>query len=115
MNYPQQPHIEYTHQTWVKPATMTLKEGYMPLTDWDVVMFKSYTPMLLFYTNPEQAADFMNMDTLTESLSAVLVDYYPLAGRLVDVGRGRDAIDCNDAGVLYQVKCNKSMVMIIVA
>ncbi|KAI8146834.1 transferase [Fennellomyces sp. T-0311] len=96
------PHIEPTFRTWISPSTPTICEDYVQLSDWDVVMFKSYTPILLFYTNPDKAPDFMNSTTLMDSLAAVLVDFYPLAGRLVDIGRGRDAIDCNDAGVLYQ-------------
>jgi hypothetical protein len=66
-------------------------------------MYKSYTPLLFFYDNAENQDDFMNTDALLASLRSVLSDFYPLAGRLVDTGQGRDDIDCNDAGVLYQV------------
>lgn len=44
----------------------------------------------------------MDPRKLRESLSFLLVDYFPLAGRLVDIGKGRDAIACNDAGILFQ-------------
>ncbi|CAO3633197.1 unnamed protein product [Cunninghamella echinulata] len=39
---------------------------------------------------------------LLHSLRQVLVDFYPLAGRLIDIGNGRDEIQCNDTGVLFQ-------------
>ncbi|KAI9495539.1 transferase [Zychaea mexicana] len=102
MNISQQPHIEPTFRTWVTPSTSTLCEDRVQLSDWDVVMFKSYTPILLFYTNPDKDPEFMSTQALTQSLADVLVEFYPLAGRLIDVGQGRDAIECNDAGVLFQ-------------
>jgi hypothetical protein len=43
------------------------------------------------------------VDTLKRSLSLVLVDFYPFAGRLVIEGgeSGRPEVDCNDAGVEF--------------
>ncbi|KAI9252422.1 transferase [Phascolomyces articulosus] len=102
LNINQQPHIEPTFRTYITPSIPTVHDGYVHLSDWDVVMFKSYTPILLFYTNPGNISDFMNTEKLTGSLADILVDFYPLAGRLVDIGQGRDAIDCNDTGILYQ-------------
>ncbi|KAI7852525.1 transferase [Circinella umbellata] len=102
LNINQQPHIETTFRTSITPSTPTLHGDYVQLSDWDVVMFKSYTPILLFYTNPKDIPDFMNTQKLMGALADVLVDFYPLAGRLVDIGQGRDAIDCNDAGILFQ-------------
>ncbi|KAI9010857.1 transferase [Phycomyces nitens] len=65
-------------------------------------MFKSYTPLLIFYPNKDNAPDFMDTQTLTTSLAKVLVNFYPLAGRLLDIGHGRDVIECTDTGVLFQ-------------
>lgn len=99
------PRVQITCRKWVKPSVSTPKnKSRTSLSDWDIVMFKSYTPLLLFYTNDEQKPDFMNTDALTTSLSNVLQDFYPLAGRLIDIGNGRDEIDNCDAGVLFQVK-----------
>ncbi|KAI8099007.1 transferase [Halteromyces radiatus] len=98
-----QPRIQLNQREWIKPKTPTpIDKSRLPLSDWDVVMFKSYTPMLLFYANTEKMEDFMNTEVLIDSLQVVLDDFYPLAGRLVDIGQGRDEIECNDAGVLFQ-------------
>lgn len=98
------PHIHICKQEWIKPAIPTSKEnGKLPLSDWDVVMYKSYIPLLLFYPNFNKSADFMETSFLLHSLRQVLVDFYPLAGRLIDIGNGRDEIHCNDTGVLFQV------------
>lgn len=100
-----QPRVHVTSRTWIKPSVPTpVQKSRTVLSDWDIVMFKSYTPLLLFYTNDEQKPDFMNTAALTTSLSNVLEDFYPLAGRLIDIGNGRDEIDNCDKGVLFQVK-----------
>jgi len=97
------PRVQVNQREWVVPATPTpSQKKTTSLSDWDTVMYKSYTPLLLFYTNDEKDPDFMNTETLKSSLSAVLDDFYPLAGRLVDIGNGRDEIDNCDAGVLFQ-------------
>lgn len=98
------PRVQVNNREWVIPSTPTpSQKKRTSLSDWDIVMYKSYTPLLLFYTNDEKDPDFMNTDTLKSSLSDVLEDFYPLAGRLVDIGNGRDEIDNCDAGVLFQV------------
>ncbi|GAN05467.1 hydroxycinnamoyl CoA shikimate/quinate hydroxycinnamoyltransferase isoform 1 [Mucor ambiguus] len=97
------PRVQVKHREWIVPASPTpSQKKTTALSDWDTVMYKSYTPLLLFYTNDEKNPDFMNTETLKSSLSAVLEDFYPLAGRLVDIGNGRDEIDNCDAGVLFQ-------------
>ncbi|KAI8994917.1 transferase [Pilobolus umbonatus] len=97
-----QTRIRVTSTDWITPSEPTpVHRRLTPLSDWDVVMFKSYTPLLLFYTNNDNLPDFMNTQLLKCSLSEVLTDFYPLAGRLRDIGLGRDEIDNNDAGVLF--------------
>ncbi|CAO3671214.1 unnamed protein product [Rhizopus stolonifer] len=87
---------------WIKPSTPTpAHKERTELSDWDNVMFASYIPLLLFYSNPTRDPNFMNSDILKNSLSKTLEDFYPLAGRLTDVGDGRDMIDNNDEGVLF--------------
>ncbi|KAF7725529.1 hypothetical protein EC973_009559 [Apophysomyces ossiformis] len=95
------------HQTWIKPLTPTPPNTRIPLSDWDVVMFKSYTPLLLFY-NGNDSPDFMKTELLTDALSRALDDFYPMAGRLVDIGQGRDEINCCDAGVLFQARLQRT-------
>lgn len=96
--------VQVTSRSWVKPATPTpIIRGRTDLSDWDVVMFASYIPLLLFYTNDCRDSNFMSTNILKSSLSETLVDFYPLAGRLIDVGNGVDAIDNNDEGVLFVV------------
>ncbi|KAG2237089.1 transferase [Thamnidium elegans] len=98
-----QPRVQVKNRTWISPSVTTPpQKRRTPLSDWDIVMFKSYTPLLLFYTNDSKDPDFMNTDALTTSLATVLVDFYPLAGRLIDIGNGRDEIDNCDEGVLFQ-------------
>ncbi|RCH93196.1 hypothetical protein CU097_012899 [Rhizopus azygosporus] len=94
--------VQVTSRSWAKPAIPTpFIRGRTELSDWDVVMFATYMPLLLFYTNDYQDPSFMNTAILKSSLSETLVDFYPLAGRLIDVGNGIDAIDNNDEGVLF--------------
>lgn len=99
-----QPRVHVINKTWITPSSPTPpQKKRTALSDWDIVMFKSYTPILLLYTNDKKEPEFMNTEALTSSLSSVLEDFCPLAGRLVDIGNGRDEIDNNDAGVLFQV------------
>jgi shikimate O-hydroxycinnamoyltransferase len=99
-----QPRVHVIDRKWIAPSNPTPAENRRtPLSDWDIVMFKSYTPLLLFYTNDKKDPDFMNTNCLTNALADVLNDFYPLAGRLMDIGNGRDEIDNCDAGVLFQV------------
>ncbi|CAO3597920.1 unnamed protein product [Absidia cylindrospora] len=96
-------HIRLTQFHWIKPNKRTPEEKRrLPLSDWDVVMHKSYLPLLFFYDNTQHSDDFMSTHVLLDSLRTVLNDFYPLAGRLIDVGQGREDINCNDAGILYQ-------------
>lgn len=96
--------VQSASRSWVKPATPTpFYKDRTELSDWDTVMFASYIPILLFYTNDNKDPNFMNTDILKNSLSKVLNDFYPLAGRLVDLGNGRDIIDNSDEGVLFVV------------
>ncbi|OBZ84246.1 Shikimate O-hydroxycinnamoyltransferase [Choanephora cucurbitarum] len=97
-----QSRIQVTNRKWVMPLTPTPPHKRLtPLSDWDIVMFKSYIPLLLFYPNDEKLPNFMNTAALVQSLSKTLVDYYPLAGRLRDIGNGRDEVENCDAGVLF--------------
>ncbi|EIE84045.1 hypothetical protein G6F46_001481 [Rhizopus delemar] len=103
--------VQSASRSWVKPATPTpFYKDRTELSDWDTVMFASYISILLFYTNDNKDPNFMNTDILKNSLSKVLNDFYPLAGRLVDLGNGRDIIDNSDEGVLFvEAKCSQNL------
>ena len=60
-----------------------------------------YNRRLLFYPNLTSSDVDRAIRTLKQSLSAVLVHYYPWAGRLALDPNGRLVIDCNDAGVEF--------------
>ena len=44
---------------------------------------------------------YFDAEVLKETLSKVLVDFYPMAGRLRKDENGRLEIDCNDEGALF--------------
>ena len=61
-----------------------------------------YNKRLLFYPNITTTTTYHDaIHTLKTSLSIVLVDYFPWAGRLALDSHGRLVIDCNDAGVEF--------------
>ncbi|KAI9248755.1 transferase [Sporodiniella umbellata] len=95
--------VQPVSHAWIKPSTPTgsRRQQRTDLSDWDNVMFASYIPLLLFYTNSSRDPNFMNSDILKNSLARTLEEFYPLAGRLMDIGNGRDAINNNDEGVLF--------------
>ena len=61
-----------------------------------------YNKRLLFYPNITTTTTYHDaIHTLKTSLSIVLVDYFPWAGRLALDSHGRLVIDCNGAGVEF--------------
>ncbi|XP_021893122.1 spermidine hydroxycinnamoyl transferase [Carica papaya] len=80
----------------VKPATQTWR-GRIPLTELDQVGIISHVPIIYFYklSSPDSI-----INILRGSLSQILVPFYPLAGRLCLLGRGRMELDCNSDGAL---------------
>ncbi|KAL2552794.1 Spermidine hydroxycinnamoyl transferase [Forsythia ovata] len=83
----------------VKPADPTPNE-IMKLSDMDQIKTIIHAPTVYFY-NP--TTDFLYSDAiqiLKDSLSKVLVIFYPLAGRLHEIGRGRLELHCNGEGVI---------------
>ncbi|KAJ8767928.1 hypothetical protein K2173_020868 [Erythroxylum novogranatense] len=61
---------------------------------------RAHTPFLFFYKF-NGSGNFFDPEVVKESLSKVLVLYYPVAGRLRRDENGRIEIDCNGDGVLY--------------
>ncbi|KAJ9548270.1 LOW QUALITY PROTEIN: hypothetical protein OSB04_020813 [Centaurea solstitialis] len=80
----------------VKPAEQTWS-GKMPLSELDQTGICGHVPTFYFYTQPPQDWTTL-LQTLKTSLSSILVHFYPLAGRLSALPRGRLELDCNAAG-----------------
>nr|ABR17740.1 unknown [Picea sitchensis] len=88
----------------VVPAVPTVKRS-MFLSNLDLIWIPiANSHSVLFYkTNPEMEFTTVT-DMLKRSLSSVLVDFYPVAGRLSTKASGetgRPEIDCNDGGVEF--------------
>ena len=85
----------------VKPAEPTWN-GPQPLSELDqlsvihVSTIYFYRPTQNWLSPPDTITN-----TLKESLSKALVPFYPIAGRLRWIGKGRLQIDCNAEGVQF--------------
>lgn len=88
----------------VKPAEPTWS-GILPLTELDHVSVITHSSNLHFYEKPTEqcwlnSSNNKILNTLKESLSRILIPFYPLAGRLSWVGGGRQrlVLECNAMG-----------------
>lgn len=84
----------------VKPSEPTF-DGRLSLSEWDQIGTITHVPTIYFY-RPSQ--DWIMRDgdilaTLRDSLSRVLVHFYPLAGRLCWIQGSRLELECNAMGV----------------
>ncbi|KAJ8439492.1 hypothetical protein Cgig2_007009 [Carnegiea gigantea] len=102
--------------TMVKPAKETLKRRLW-LSRLDMVVrgpFSNTPTVYVYYPTLDNKNDdannndddnnhtpFFDAELLKETLSKVLVDFYPMAGRLRKDENGRLEIDCNDEGALF--------------
>jgi len=85
------------------PAIPTMKH-HMFLSNLDLFFISFNNQRVMFYKTDEEKMDFSTVaEKLKRSLSLVLVDFYPFAGRLDIKGEesGRPEIDCNDGGVEF--------------
>ncbi|KAH9289081.1 hypothetical protein KI387_033198 [Taxus chinensis] len=83
----------------VAPAIPTARHT-MFLSNLDLIWLPiNKLPRILFYKTSQDY--FSIVDSLQKSLSQVLVDFYPLAGRLEKGVSGRPQVDCNDGGVEF--------------
>lgn len=83
--------------TFVKPQSPTPKHRlYLSTIDHQRFLRFSIKYLYVFKTSPTS-------EILRSSLSRVLVDYYPLAGRLrpVDGDQNRLEVDCNGEGAVF--------------
>ncbi|XP_021754744.1 spermidine hydroxycinnamoyl transferase-like [Chenopodium quinoa] len=84
----------------VKPIEL-MCNGVFQLTEWDQTGVITHVPTVYFYKPSEEwlTSSKSIIDTLKDSLSRVLVHFYPLAGRVRWVGQGRLELLCNAMGV----------------
>ncbi|KAF5804672.1 putative transferase [Helianthus annuus] len=83
----------------VKPADQTWS-GKLALSELDQTGLTTHVPTIYFYKqSPEDW--LIVLQTLKASLSSTLVHFFPLAGRLSFITRGRLELDCNGTGVQF--------------
>ncbi|XP_058724737.1 spermidine hydroxycinnamoyl transferase-like [Vicia villosa] len=77
--------------------------GYLPLTEFDQIDITSYAPLLFYYRPPRNwlTPPTKIAATLKESLSRVLIHFYPFAGRLRSTDNNRFELECNAKGVQF--------------
>ncbi|XVE71160.1 hypothetical protein DITRI_Ditri10aG0128100 [Diplodiscus trichospermus] len=81
------------------PAQDTPKERQW-ISNVDMAMTTFHVPLLYFY-RPNASSDFFKAEVLKEALSKILVQFYPMAGRLGSDENGRLQLICNAEGVLF--------------
>ncbi|CAM6086601.1 unnamed protein product [Calypogeia fissa] len=95
-------------ESLVIPTTNSGHPQWLPLTNLDRVVNPTFVSVIFFYENVLQKDSrgyeraFQNVTTLLKnSLAKVLVEFYPLAGRLVLKEDVVVDLQCNDAGAIF--------------
>ncbi|KAL3625199.1 hypothetical protein CASFOL_030653 [Castilleja foliolosa] len=90
----------------VQPAEPTWR-GSMPLSESDQTGVITHVPTIYFYRPSQEWLTPQNtiFNTLRNSLSKVLVHFYPLAGRLRWLSGAHLELDCNSKGVQLIEAC----------
>ncbi|KAF5749498.1 shikimate O-hydroxycinnamoyltransferase-like [Tripterygium wilfordii] len=91
--------IQVKESTIVRPAGDTPKKRLWS-SNMDVVASRTHVSIVFFYRHSYDS-NFFDTRMLKESLSKVLVPFYPVAGRLGFDPNGRIEVDCNGEGVLF--------------
>ncbi|KAL7193504.1 hypothetical protein ACSBR2_025171 [Camellia fascicularis] len=84
----------------VKPTKET-PTGLMYLSEFDHLISIIHAPTVYFYQPFGELTLNSVIHTLKDSLSKALVIFYPLAGRLQRIARGRLQINCNSMGAQF--------------
>ncbi|KAK9749211.1 hypothetical protein RND81_02G110000 [Saponaria officinalis] len=89
----------------VKPSQKT-PQKILHLSKFDMIIRapKTHTNVFYIYDHPppSKSPPHFNAEILKNTLSKILVPYYPLAGRLqMNLNRDRYEINCNAKGVLF--------------
>lgn len=95
-----QTQLSLLHRSIIPPASPS-PQGFLFLSASDIVCRNlPYNRRILFFRiRPRDYSAFI--DKLKSSLSRVLVDFYPLAGRLREGDHGRLEVVCNDLGAEF--------------
>ncbi|WRX22851.1 hypothetical protein QQP08_015338 [Theobroma cacao] len=79
------------------------------VSNMDLLMTRYHISTVYFY-KPNGSSNFFDTKVLKESLSKILVPFYPVAGRLGYDENGRLEIVCNAEGVLF-IEANTTSIM----
>ncbi|CAI9108580.1 OLC1v1008223C1 [Oldenlandia corymbosa var. corymbosa] len=94
--------VEITSKEMIKPSSPTPDHlRTHKLSFLDQIAPSVYIPLIFFYKNSDHFPKLDSLkisDLLKQSLSNVLTQFYPLAGRL---SGGNLTVDCDDSGVLF--------------
>ena len=91
--------VSITSSFTVVPSESTPK-GTLWLSESDQMARLAHVPIIYVYTlQPNHSAIPNAIERMRDSLSNILVHFYPLAGRLRWIAGGRLEVDCNEAGV----------------
>ncbi|CAN8310760.1 unnamed protein product [Cochlearia groenlandica] len=102
--------INIRDSTMVRPAAETPKTSLWN-SNVDLIIPRFHTPSVYFYRRPTGgSSNFFDPQVMKDSLSKVLVPFYPVAGRLKRDNDDRIEIDCNAAGVLFVVADTPSVI-----
>ncbi|GLJ52415.1 hypothetical protein SUGI_1114960 [Cryptomeria japonica] len=91
--------VTVTDSVLVKPVNST-PYHQLWVSNIDLVMVRVHSAIAYIYRRPPNG-DSNVAEILKDALSKVLVDFYPLAGRLIVDASGRIAVDCNGEGALF--------------
>ncbi|XP_031108161.1 shikimate O-hydroxycinnamoyltransferase-like [Ipomoea triloba] len=91
--------ISIKESTMVKPAKPTPSKKLWS-SNVDLIVGRVHLLTVYFY-RPNGSSNFFDPKAMKESLSRVLVSFYPMAGRMGRDGDGRLEIECNGEGALF--------------
>ena len=98
--------VTITASYTITPSRET-PEGCLWLSESDQVVHGGHTPVIYIYKGKHS---YDVVERMRDSLSSVLVHYYPLAGRLNLIEGGRMKLDCNAKGaMLLEAESTKSL------
>ncbi|KAJ4709561.1 Hydroxycinnamoyl-CoA shikimate/quinate hydroxycinnamoyl transferase, partial [Melia azedarach] len=92
--------IHVKQSAMIRPAQETPKH-LLPNSELDLVAPAMYVPTVYFYRRSNDSSNFFEAGLLKESLSHILVPFYPIAGRLGKTEDGGNVVECNGEGVLF--------------
>ncbi|GAA0160925.1 acetyltransferase [Lithospermum erythrorhizon] len=94
--------VTTTYSSIIKPCEPT-PNTKIPLAEWDQIGYISHIPTIHIYKPSPNFPQNTQIENLKDSLSKILVPFYPLAGRLHWTTRGRLEIGCDATGVEFIV------------